>query len=345
MNADVYTQQLSRQTHSDVMKDILIMCLGPNMKSWKDVMTQIFWKQIRTVNFGKTQTGSEGISWKTLLDIWMEKYSGFFFLFFVFFYRIKKTFNRFLKLWLCFLFRRPIITKCWETDVEDSDSLSDGRNVLTAQRIVQIIKWVCCLCSWYSLFLQCLVLSAVSVSLLFCLKISALSPFTPSSVSFLLSPSLVFVAKIFVRMFSCHHIHLFSLSSCAFLVFSVFFIWFSFPLVRKEPQQFSCASFCSWQTSILKSGLWYRIQNISNINILIYYLRLWFTCHLNCFHPTDSSTLKYLLTFQQIHPFPLMSPHFLSQWPLIPSSPVPRCKTSYGPSSASTLSTTTLFNM
>lgn len=53
MNADVYTQQTGRRTHSAAMKDVLITCSGRNMKSWKNVSTQIFWKQIRTVEFGK----------------------------------------------------------------------------------------------------------------------------------------------------------------------------------------------------------------------------------------------------------------------------------------------------
>lgn len=76
-----------------------------------------------------------------------------------------------------------IITMCWETDVEDSDSLSDRRNVLTPQSIVQIIKWVCFLCSWYNLMSE--VCCWVSLYLvLFCFSVfeirgSALCPQLP----------------------------------------------------------------------------------------------------------------------------------------------------------------------
>lgn len=200
MNADVYTQQTGRRTHSAAMKDVLITCSGRNMKSWKNVSTQIFWKQIRTVEFGK-KTPRQVLkvfpeSWKTLLNIWMENIQ--------FFYRIKKIFNHFLKLWLCFLFRRPIITMCWETDVEDSDSLSDCRNVLTPQSIVEIIKWgvffvhdiIWCLkfvysVCWVSVYLVLFCFSVFEIrGSALCPQLPHRSPFTLSSVSFLLNLSL-----------------------------------------------------------------------------------------------------------------------------------------------------------
>ena len=151
---------------------------------------------------------------KTFLNIWMEKYS--------FLFTELKRFLIISEVMAVF-----IITMCWETDVEDSDSLSDRRNVLTPQSIVEIIKWMCFLRSWYNLMSEVCFFDQRSV---FSFHIDQHSRFTLSSFKSLFC----FYRKAFyqgVFLPSCTSVVF--IHSCFSCVFSVFHLIF-FPFGQKR---------------------------------------------------------------------------------------------------------------